>query len=214
MPQMSQRAFSRHMGVALRAVQKAIASGRISLNSNKLIDSVQAEADWKRNTDPSRVSVADQQRQAERDAAKKIGGRLPPDADDLDGDDDVPAAFATRAPATPSAADVATDVATRERYLAARADREHQRAEREALELAQLKGSLISVETANRIAFTTFRTLRDAVMNVPPRLRDQLAGETDPARIEALLTADLIASLRAVDPTKLMSDQDELDGGG
>lgn len=216
MSEMSQRAYSRHAGVSLRAVQKAISSGRISVTASGKIDAAQADIDWKKNTDPSRVSVADQQRQAGHDAAKKIGRGLPLDADDLDDDanDDVPAAFGAGA-AIPQAdaADAGADIATRDRFLSARADREQGRAEKEAIELAVLKGSLISVEIANRLAFTTFRTLRDAVLNVPVRLRDQLAGETDAARVEALLNADLTAALRAVDPTKLMSEQDDNDGG-
>lgn len=214
MSEMSQRAYSRHAGVSLRAVQKAISSGRISVTASGKIDAAQADIDWRKNTDPSRVSVADQQRQADHSAAKKIGSALPLDADDdLPGDDDVPEAFSSRA-VTPSSADAAVgaDVAVRAAYLASRSSREATRAEKEALELAQLKGVLIEVAEANRLAFTTFRTLRDAVMNVPVRLRDQLAGETDAGRVEALLTSELIAALQSVDAGALLKDQDSIDG--
>lgn len=59
MAEMSQRAFARHMGVALNAVQKAIKSGRIALNANGKIDAAIAETAWRRNTDESRRSFTD-----------------------------------------------------------------------------------------------------------------------------------------------------------
>lgn len=51
MPLMSRRAYARHRGVTLRAVQKAIKAGRIQLVGDK-IDAQAADAQWHRNTDP------------------------------------------------------------------------------------------------------------------------------------------------------------------
>ncbi len=47
---MSQRAYARHRGVALSAVQKAISSGRISTLADGRIDPAAADAAWAQNT--------------------------------------------------------------------------------------------------------------------------------------------------------------------
>ena len=47
---LSQRAYARHRGVALSAVQKAIETGRISAQADGRIDSEQADVDWEQNT--------------------------------------------------------------------------------------------------------------------------------------------------------------------
>lgn len=50
---MSQRAYARHRGVTHRAVQKALASGRITATPDGRIDSALADALWDANTRPS-----------------------------------------------------------------------------------------------------------------------------------------------------------------
>ena len=47
---MSLRAYARHRGVALSAVQKAIASGRIHPEPDGSIDPIKADAHWYRHT--------------------------------------------------------------------------------------------------------------------------------------------------------------------
>src|ERR1022692_2757308 len=46
----SQRAYARLRGVALSAVQKAIATKRITLNADGTIDPERANQEWERNT--------------------------------------------------------------------------------------------------------------------------------------------------------------------
>jgi len=60
MPLLSLRAYARHRGVSLAAVQKAIRSGRISRNADGLIDSERADAEWNAKTRPgqSRAPLA------------------------------------------------------------------------------------------------------------------------------------------------------------
>lgn len=48
----SQRAYAKHRGVSLAAVQKAIKAGRIRTAADGKIDAAQADADWERNTGP------------------------------------------------------------------------------------------------------------------------------------------------------------------
>ena len=49
---MSLRAYAKHRGVSLSAVQKAIRAGRVSKTPDGKIDPVKADAEWKRNTTP------------------------------------------------------------------------------------------------------------------------------------------------------------------
>src|ERR1700689_3343574 len=55
---MSLRAYARHRGVSLRAVQKAIASGRISARADGLLDAATADANWARNTAPRPIPAS------------------------------------------------------------------------------------------------------------------------------------------------------------
>ncbi len=64
MPMMGLREYSRHRGCNLKAVQKALAAGRISKVGDK-IDSEAADAAWAANTDPLA---------AHRDYAKAANG--------------------------------------------------------------------------------------------------------------------------------------------
>ncbi len=52
MPLLSLRAYAKHRGVSLAAVQKAIHSGRITPTSDGLIDSDRADAEWNAKTRP------------------------------------------------------------------------------------------------------------------------------------------------------------------
>lgn len=203
MADLSQRAFARHMGVTLRAVQKAIASGRIRLNDAGKIDAETATRDWERNTDESRKSFTDLSRRRTPAVANRPEGEEPDDeADTADGE--LPAAGARGV----------EDEAVRQ-YRVERAARESIRRQREQAELDEYRGSLIDVAEAQRLAFTAFRTLRDAVLNVPVRVKDLLAAEADPARIEAVLEKELSSALLQVDQAAILREQDEEgDGDG
>lgn len=52
MAALSLRAYAKHRGVTLKAVQKAIESGRIHPNADGKIDTDRADAEWARNTGP------------------------------------------------------------------------------------------------------------------------------------------------------------------
>ena len=188
MPEMSQRAFARHMNVALNSVQKAIKAGRISLNGNGKIDSEAAEAAWRRNTDESRRSFED----LSRATPALSSASLPPSSSD---DDDFPAGASNEDPHMA-------------KYRAARAHREETRLERERMELARELGNTLALADAQRIAFTAFRTVRDNVMNVPVRVKDIIAAEDSSARIESILEEELARALSSVDVDTLMQDQD------
>lgn len=200
MAKLGQRAFARHIGVTLRAVQKAIQSGRIAVDADGKIDADSAVAAWRRNTDESRRSITDQSRPSPVNAAFSMPSP-PANPDDDEEDDDVPAAASKEDPSMVA-------------YRAARAAREQTRLERERMDLERERGTTLPLADAQRLAFTAFRTVRDNVMNIPVRLKDALAAETDPVRVESMLDTELVRALASVDATALLSDNDTDDADG
>src|SRR5579883_1167116 len=73
MPLLSLRAYAKHRGLSLAAVQKAIHSGRITPNADGLIDSDRADAEWNAKTRPGqrrpRTALAQPREAAEAPAA-------------------------------------------------------------------------------------------------------------------------------------------------
>jgi hypothetical protein len=194
---MGYREYARHRGVTLGAVQKAIRDGRIQITDGKKIDSDAADRDWENNTDASRVAVnaltqRAPQMQFEIPAAAPVsrngggaGSAAVPEPDEVAGTDRV-------------ANEYREHRSTRERYQALK----------QQLEYEQAVGQLINVDEAKRVVYTSFRAVRDAVMNVPARTKDLLAVETDPLACELLLERELAAALAGIDVNKLLQDQD------
>jgi hypothetical protein len=69
-----------------------------------------------------------------------------------------------------------------------RARREHYQAELAKLQVAQQRRELLPAGEVSKAAFAMGRSVREALSNLADRLSHQLAGETDPARIHAVLT--------------------------
>lgn len=99
-------------------------------------------------------------------------------------------------------------------YRKARTEREQIRRDRERMDLDRDRGRLIDATEAARLAFTTFRMLRDQAFNMSPRLATQLAVETDPLRIEQLIDAELTAVFNQFDESKLLREPDDDDEAG
>jgi len=59
MPLLSLRAYAKHRGVSLAAVQKAVHSGRITPTADGLIDSDRADAEWNAKTRPGQRHRSD-----------------------------------------------------------------------------------------------------------------------------------------------------------
>ena len=98
-------------------------------------------------------------------------------------------------------------------FRAQRARREKINADRAELELEQLRGRLVPLEEAQRLVFTAYRSLRDQVLNVAPRVKDQLATMTDTVAIERLLEDELGAVLGGFDPSQAMTDTEDDEPG-
>jgi hypothetical protein len=199
MAMMGYREYSRHAGVTLRAVQKAIEAGHIRVTDAKKIDSDQADRNWRDSKDVQRAAVSILPGKSQAAAApghqkNRVPVAAPPRLED--GDDD-------QAPAEDEGDTSATE------YRTHRAQREKFSALKQELEYKQLAGELISVDEAKRIAYTAFRGIRDSVLNVPTRLKDQLAALDDPHQCERLIESALSAALAGVDVGKLLHETDE-----
>lgn len=175
--EVSLRAYARHRGVALSAVQKAITNGRITKLPNGKLNIAQADAQWAANTDIGKRNV-------QFDA---------PPSDDLNLDDD----------------ESESKVAANSEYQKHRTEREKIRSKKEQIELDKLLGATLQLDDAMRMTFTAFRTIRDAIMNVPARTKDLLAAETDPYRIEQMLEQELANALQAIDLKTMMNEQNQ-----
>lgn len=128
------------------------------------------------------VEAARAWRQAQHDVARTVEGRI----DRAPVQTPAPAPRAPAAdepPAEPDDEPSSEDTAT---YRRERAEREKLRRQREEIELAQLRGSLVDRAEVARLRFTEFRALRDALGNLGPRLAPTVALETDALRCEQL----------------------------
>jgi hypothetical protein len=200
---MGYREYARHRRVSLGAVQKAINAGRISVTEDKKIDSEIADKAWELNTDQSRIAmnVLDNAPRSTALLTQQKQMELDPAADDtecgIEQDEDI------EAEALKGADRVASE------YREHRSTRERYQALKQQLEYEQLVGTLINVEDAKRIAYTSFRALRDVMLNVAPRIKDQLAATSDPLLCEQLLERELSSALASIDIGKLLKEQEE-----
>lgn len=76
-----------------------------------------------------------------------------------------------------------------------RAKSEHFRAELARLDLEQKEEKLCEVEKVKREAFSMARSVRDALNNIPDRVSNQFAAETDPVVIHQALSEELRKAL-------------------
>ena len=162
---MSLRAYARHRGVSLRAVQKALASGRISAREDGRLDADVADADWIRNTAPRPQHC--QLSQQRRRHSPQIGHHHT----------EVP----RREPSDPPKLESGLE------YSKARAVREGYQARLTKLDYEERSGKLVSADEVQVAAFNRFRQFRDGMLNIPDRLAAVLAAEGDPGRVHELL---------------------------
>lgn len=192
---MGLREYARHRGVTLRAVQKAIESGRIVLDENKKIDADQADKDWVLNTDISRVGMTETASPQAQQLPQDLFTPVEPPVGVNDGkqaaDDDAPRSDDLEA------------------YRKNRAIREHFNALMQEAEWKKLNGELIDRKWAEGAAFTMVRALRDATFNLPARIKNQLSVMKEPDQIEEFLGAELTAAFSSVDVNKLFAGEEE-----
>jgi hypothetical protein len=79
-----------------------------------------------------------------------------------------------------------------------RAKSEHFRAELARLDLEVKEEQLVEVARVEREAFTSARSVRDALGNIPDRVSNQLAAESDPVIIHQTLTEEIRKALETL----------------
>jgi phage terminase Nu1 subunit (DNA packaging protein) len=79
-----------------------------------------------------------------------------------------------------------------------RAKSEHFRAELARLDLEVKEDQLVEVSRVQREAFTSARSVRDALGNIPDRVSNQLAAESDPVVIHQTLTEEIRKALETL----------------
>jgi hypothetical protein len=163
---LSIRAYARHRGVTHRAVQKAIAAGRITKGHDGLLDPRTVDQQWASNTDEtkSRNSVSGNPKW------RRTSGEpsLPASSDRSIGR---------------SAADSS--------YIKSRAIREGYSARLAKLEFELKMGSVLSADVVRVTAFNLARRCRDMLLNIPDRISPILAGCSDSSEVHRLLTAEI-----------------------
>ena len=185
MKYLSLRAYAKHRGVTLRAVQKAIESGRILTvkddQGRPKINPEESDKRWAEMTDPAM--------QREKPAASAATPAAPtrgdyPDDQDPDYSNDDPDDESGEEADGPGAV-----------FARARAKKEKFKAELERLNYLKRAGELVEVEKVKSETFNLTRKTRDALLNVPSRIASELAAESDPVQIHNILTEAIVRAL-------------------
>ena len=150
---MSLRAYARHRGVALSAVQKAIASGRIHPEPDGSIDPIKADAQWDRHTRTAQPTTP------------RVTTTRPP-----------PVTQHASQPAAPPPQPQASDDARGVDYHKARAVRETYSARLAKLEFEERTGKLISKDEVDIKYFQLARQLRDRMQQIPRKVAPEIVA--------------------------------------
>ena len=166
--------YAQHCGCSSTAVEYAINRGFIKRNVAGQIDQEQADAEWLAKVDPAKVRRRDPAVDVKAGESRK-GAWTEKRAESV-----AASKFAE-----------AQTIANNINFAESRATKESWAAKLKELEYEQRKSSLISRSEVEIAAETAGRRLRDALMNLPPRLSAQLAAELDPFEIHRILETEL-----------------------
>jgi len=176
----SQRAYARLRGVALSAVQKAIATKRITPNPDGSIDPERANQEWERNTFAGKTL-----HQATRPQGSSVSAPPP-----------------RGGPAIPVQPDVSSDPVAA--YLRARAVSETFKAKTAQLEYEERAGKLIQATKAGEYAAHWSAIVGDALSAYPDRVAPLVAAARTEAEIHRILVGETNALRRKM--AKAISD--------
>lgn len=173
MPFIALRAYARGRGVRLSAVQKAIESRRvygaaIREEAGRIIgiDPELADQQWAKNTDPVEA------------ARSGTGVQAAPPLQ-------LTAPAATEKPAAPE------PTGDQGNFLAARVKEAELRGELLELDKFERLGLLMPRSVVEREFSEIFAQLKSATFRIPDRIAQSLSGETDPLRINRILSEEL-----------------------
>lgn len=150
----SQREFAELWGKSRGAVQKAISSGRIRLESDGTIDADKALASLEKNTDPSQI------RQKEKPKGKAV-----------------PEAALRAVGDTLRESGRASQTGSGTTFLQARTANEVLKAQERRVKLQKLKGELVDRSQAVALIYRLARQERDAWQMWPTRVAAAMASE-------------------------------------
>jgi hypothetical protein len=173
----SLRAYARMRGCSLTAVQKAIASKRITTLPDGTIDPERANQEWAKNTFAGQTIG----RKPTAPAPPRGGSAQPK---------------APQPPVIPQVGEVSSDPVAA--YLRARAVNETFKAKVSQLEYEERTGKLILAVRASEYAATFSAIVKDGLMAMPDRLAPMLAAVDDEKAIHRMLAAEVSALLRKV----------------
>ncbi|WP_341674966.1 hypothetical protein [Niveibacterium sp. SC-1] len=155
-------------GTTLRAVQKAIETGRITTVADEKgrakIDPEVADIQWTRHTDTLQSARANAPRLAAVGSGAAAQGTGGADGGGEEGGNP---------------------------YWVAKTRREQAEAAKAEIELHRLAESLVPRADVHRAAFEAGRLLRDMILAVPAKVAAEIASLTDPATIERRLREEL-----------------------
>lgn len=174
MSTVSLRAYARHRGVSLSAVQKAIKSERISLINGK-IDIDIADIQWAKNTRP------DQQERGSLKDFEKTQNDLLSMQGKASITVDQPSGFA-------SAGGLSVE----------KAETELVRRQLMELQLAQRLGELVNIADIERAMAAKLIDARTALSNMAHELAPSIAAETDVVKIKMMLQKKINAAMTAI----------------
>lgn len=84
------------------------------------------------------------------------------------------------------------------KFIESQARREMFKANLTELEYLEQVGKLIPAEQVDREWFELARLVRDTMLNIPARIADQLAHETDQRKVQDMLEAEIYQALEAI----------------
>ena len=162
--------MSKLMECSAPSVTKAVKSGRIAKavvekDGKKWLDRDLAVELWHRNTKQSPLGP------------QKIVGHAPRDKQKLR-----------------EQVDLMPDDAIPELNVS-RERREHYQAELAKLEVDLKRGELVSADSVKKVAFDLAKTVRESLINIPDRVVNQFAAETDPQAIHMALSHEIQSAL-------------------
>lgn len=162
--------YAKHRGVSKAAVTYAVQQGRISTildpeTGHRRIDPAKADREWDKNTN------GDMRRNGLDRAGRSEADEPAQQGQSYGGNGNVPSLTESRS--------------IKEAFLARIAK----------IEYEERSGRLIPAEKVKLDAFKLARTVRDAILNVPDRIANELASYDEPAKIHERLTQELIQAL-------------------
>jgi hypothetical protein len=166
---LSLRAYAKHRGVSLTAVQKAIKAGRVTTTADGKIDPEKADLEWKSRTDPGKQRRK-QKAEPEPERPKAATPELRPEP---------------QSGAEPQLGE--EPEANPDDYWKSRAAREFWEAKLSKLKAEREAGNLIPREDAERAWGGMIASTRSKILAMPANLAHRLAAESDLITCEEIL---------------------------